>query len=130
MTKVLYLYGGWPGHYPYDVAQWARGIMDDLGFDVEETQDPYRLQADLSGYDLHRRPPLVAGRRGDARRLHEAVGRGPRVLRVGRPPPQGPPGPVGRADGPPGPEVGGAPAGPRGGLSPWRARIASPGAPA
>ena len=52
MTKVLYLYGGWPGHYPYDVAKWARGIMDELGFDVEETQDPHRLEEDLAVYDL------------------------------------------------------------------------------
>jgi type 1 glutamine amidotransferase len=52
MTKVLYLYGGWPGHYPYDVAKWARGIMDEVGFDVEETQDPHRLEEDLSVYDL------------------------------------------------------------------------------
>jgi type 1 glutamine amidotransferase len=52
MTRVLYLYGGWPGHLPYDVAAWANGLMGSLGFDVEETQDPYRLENDLTGYDL------------------------------------------------------------------------------
>ena len=40
MTKVLYLYGGWPGHYPYEVARWANALMSDLGFEVEETQEP------------------------------------------------------------------------------------------
>ncbi|MFE6286432.1 hypothetical protein [Streptomyces sp. NPDC057877] len=24
MTKVFYLYGGWPGHFPYAIADWAR----------------------------------------------------------------------------------------------------------
>ena len=52
MTKVLYLYGGWPGHFPYEVADWARGLMSRLGFDVEETQDPSRFEQDLTGYDL------------------------------------------------------------------------------
>lgn len=52
MTRVLYLYGGWPGHYPYEVAEWARGLMSELDFDVEETQDPYLLERDLTGYDL------------------------------------------------------------------------------
>lgn len=52
MTKVLYLYGGWPGHYPYEIAAWARGLFDELGYDVDETQDIFRLDADLTGYDL------------------------------------------------------------------------------
>jgi len=52
MTNVLYLYGGWPGHSPYDVAAWTRGITDELGFDVEESQDVFTLDRDLSGYDL------------------------------------------------------------------------------
>lgn len=53
MTKVLYLYGGWPGHFPYDVAKWAMGVMEgDLGFEVETTQDPHLLERDLIGYDL------------------------------------------------------------------------------
>lgn len=52
MTKALYLYGGWPGHFPYDVAEWANGLMSGLGFEVEQTQDPSRLEEDLTGYDL------------------------------------------------------------------------------
>lgn len=52
MTKVLYLYGGWPGHFPYEVAQWANALMADLGFDVEETQDPSVLERDLTTFDL------------------------------------------------------------------------------
>jgi len=52
MTKVLYLYGGWPGHSPYAIAGWTRGIFDELGYDVDETTDIFRLDADLTGYDL------------------------------------------------------------------------------
>lgn len=52
MTKVLYLYGGWPGHYPYEIAEWARGVFDELNYDVEETQDIFRLDGDLTVYDL------------------------------------------------------------------------------
>ncbi|HWM17638.1 MAG TPA: ThuA domain-containing protein [Microbacterium sp.] len=52
MTNVLYLYGGWPGHNPYGVATWARKIFDELGFDVEESNDVFTLDRDLSGYDL------------------------------------------------------------------------------
>ncbi len=52
MTRVLFLYGGFPGHYPYDVAAWAMPIMDDLGLDVETTQDPHTLERDLRPYDL------------------------------------------------------------------------------
>jgi hypothetical protein len=52
MTKVLYLYGGWPGHFPYEVAQWANALMADLSFDVEETQDPSILERDLTAFDL------------------------------------------------------------------------------
>ncbi len=52
MARVLYLYGGWPGHLPYDVADWAHGVMGDLGFDVDDTNDPYVLERDLTGYDL------------------------------------------------------------------------------
>jgi hypothetical protein len=52
VTKVLYLYGGWPGHCPYDVAPWALDLMDDLGFEVEETQDPAVFERDLTPYDL------------------------------------------------------------------------------
>ncbi|MGW3473592.1 ThuA domain-containing protein [Saccharopolyspora sp. NPDC000995] len=53
MTRVLYLYGGWPGHKPYEIAAaWALPLFDDLGFDVEETNDFFSLDADLTGYDL------------------------------------------------------------------------------
>ncbi|MFJ6983826.1 MULTISPECIES: ThuA domain-containing protein [unclassified Streptomyces] len=52
MTRVLHLYGGWPGHSPYEVAAWTRGLLDELGCDVEETQDVFRLDGDLTGYDL------------------------------------------------------------------------------
>lgn len=52
MTSVLYLYGGWPGHYPYQIADWTRGLFDELGYDVEETQDIFTLDRDLTGYDL------------------------------------------------------------------------------
>src|ERR1700739_3772806 len=52
VTKALYLYGGWPGHRPYDVAPWALDLMDGLGFEVEETQDPAVFERDLTPYDL------------------------------------------------------------------------------
>jgi uncharacterized protein len=52
MTRALYLYGGWPGHLPYEVAKWATPMMRDLGFDVVETNDPHRLEEDLTVYDL------------------------------------------------------------------------------
>jgi hypothetical protein len=52
MTRVLYLYGGWPGHKPYEVADWARKLFGSLGFDVTETNDIFALDADLTGYDL------------------------------------------------------------------------------
>jgi type 1 glutamine amidotransferase len=52
MTNVLYLSGGWSGHQPYRVADWACGVMDDLGFRVETIHDPYRLEDDLTAYDL------------------------------------------------------------------------------
>lgn len=52
MTKVLYLYGGWPGHLPYDIAEWTRDLLAELGYDVEETQDIFSLDQDLTGYDL------------------------------------------------------------------------------
>jgi type 1 glutamine amidotransferase len=52
MSKALFLYGGWPGHRPYEVARWARGLLDELGFDVDEITDPHRLEDDLTAYDL------------------------------------------------------------------------------
>ena len=52
MTRVLYLYGGWPGHRPGEVAVWAREQFAALGFEAVQTQDPRRLEEDLTGYDL------------------------------------------------------------------------------
>ncbi|SFO14391.1 hypothetical protein SAMN04487980_10804, partial [Streptomyces sp. cf124] len=53
MTRVLYLYGGWPGHKPYQVAEeWALPIFKNLGYEVDETNDIFCLDADLTGYDL------------------------------------------------------------------------------
>jgi type 1 glutamine amidotransferase len=53
LTKVLYLYGGWPGHSPYGIASWTRGVLDELEInDVHETNDIFRLDADLTSYDL------------------------------------------------------------------------------
>ena len=52
MPKILYLYGGWPGHAPYEVAEWAIDQMNQLDFDVEATVDPFQLERDLTAYDL------------------------------------------------------------------------------
>lgn len=81
MTRVLFLYGGWPGHHPLEVAEWAGGVMQELGFEVDAIQDPHRLEEDLRPYDL-----IVVGwtqamttedltERAE-RRLHEAVSAG------------------------------------------------------
>jgi type 1 glutamine amidotransferase len=78
MTRVLYLYGGWPGHRPYEVAEWAHGLMSDLDFDVEDITDPHLLDQDLRPYDLiviGWTQALTTEDLTDAaeRRLHEAV---------------------------------------------------------
>jgi type 1 glutamine amidotransferase len=52
MTSAFFLYGGFPGHYPYEIAEWADAIMGDLGYEVTHSNDPHRLDADLTGYDL------------------------------------------------------------------------------
>ena len=52
MKKALYLFGGWPGHQPYEVAAWTRPILKELGLVVEETNDIFSLDQDLSRYDL------------------------------------------------------------------------------
>ena len=53
MPDALFLYGGWPGHRPYEVAEWATSLMEsDLGFSVDGTTDPFRLEGDLTGYDV------------------------------------------------------------------------------
>ncbi len=50
MTRALYLYGGWPGHYPYEIAAWARELFKELDFDVEESTDIFTLDRDLKAY--------------------------------------------------------------------------------
>ena len=53
MANALFLYGGWPGHRPYEVAEWAVSLMeDDLGLAVTATTDPFRFEDDLTVYDL------------------------------------------------------------------------------
>jgi uncharacterized protein len=52
MTDVLYLYGGWPGHRPYNIAEWTRDLVHELGFNLEESQDIFTLDRDLTAYDL------------------------------------------------------------------------------
>ena len=48
MTNVLYLYGGWPGHSPYDVADWTRELVAGLGFHIVESQDVFTLDRDVT----------------------------------------------------------------------------------
>ncbi|WP_053351541.1 ThuA domain-containing protein [Leucobacter musarum] len=50
--RALYLYGGWPGHNPYGVAEWARNLLEELGFEVVESNDIFALDQDLTGFDL------------------------------------------------------------------------------
>ncbi|GAA1982619.1 ThuA domain-containing protein [Nocardiopsis rhodophaea] len=52
MPRALFLYGGWPGHRPYEVAEWAHAQLDDLGIQVDPINDPYLLEDDLTCYDL------------------------------------------------------------------------------
>ncbi len=52
MKRVLYLYGGWPGHTPYEVAEWAVSLFRELKFEVEESTDIFTLDRDLMAYDL------------------------------------------------------------------------------
>ena len=52
MMRALLLYGGWPGHFPYDIAEWADGILGELGFEVTHIHDPDRLAEDLTIYDV------------------------------------------------------------------------------
>jgi type 1 glutamine amidotransferase len=52
MTNVLHLYGGWPGHRPYDIAEWTRDLVGELGYDIEESHDIFTLDRDLTAYDL------------------------------------------------------------------------------
>ena len=50
--RALYLWGGWPGHSPQAVAEWARPIFRELDLNVDESNDIFTLDRDLSGYDL------------------------------------------------------------------------------
>lgn len=52
MTKVLSLFGGWPGHRPYEIGAWTDELLDELGFEVDRSSDIFALDADLSSYDL------------------------------------------------------------------------------
>lgn len=52
MAKVLYLYGGWPGHYPYEVAAWMLNLLKELDYVIEESTDIFTLDRDLTSYDL------------------------------------------------------------------------------
>lgn len=50
MSRVLYLYGGWPGHSPQEIARWTRVVFQELRFEVEESNDIFTLDRDLTGY--------------------------------------------------------------------------------
>jgi type 1 glutamine amidotransferase len=54
MAKVLYLYGGWPGHTPYAISDWTRELLGELDVtDIEESTDIFRLDSDdLGCFDL------------------------------------------------------------------------------
>ena len=53
MTKVLSLFGGWPGHQPHNISSWADGLLEELGYDdVTRTGDIFALDGDLTSYDL------------------------------------------------------------------------------
>ncbi len=81
MTRALFLFGGFQGHSPDAFAEWARPLLSELGFEVDEITDPNRLEADLTVYDL-----IVMGWTSSSthdsltplaeRRLAEAIGGG------------------------------------------------------
>ena len=52
MTNVLSLFGGWPGHRPYEIAAWTRQLLNELEFDVIESNDFFSLDTDLTEFDL------------------------------------------------------------------------------
>ena len=53
MTRVLSLFGDWPGHQPQDISAWTDDLLDELGFeDVTRTGDIFALDDDLTRYDL------------------------------------------------------------------------------
>lgn len=50
--RAFFLYGGWPGHEPYGAGEFGVELLRELRFEVDATMDPYRLEGDLTGYDL------------------------------------------------------------------------------
>lgn len=52
MTKVLSLFGGWPGHRPYEIAAWTQELLSELDYDVVPSSDIFVLDGDLTSYDL------------------------------------------------------------------------------
>ena len=50
--RAFFLYGGWPGHEPYGAGAFGSELLGELGFEVDATMDTYRLEEDLSPYDL------------------------------------------------------------------------------
>jgi type 1 glutamine amidotransferase len=52
VTKVLSLFGGWPGHRPQEIAAWTSDLLAELGFEEDRTSDVFALDADLTAYDL------------------------------------------------------------------------------
>jgi type 1 glutamine amidotransferase len=51
-ARVLSLFGGWPGHRPYEIRDWTRHLLDEIGCDVVDSSDVFALDADLTGFDL------------------------------------------------------------------------------
>lgn len=52
MTRALFLHGGFQGHSPNEFAEWARPLLADLDFEVDEITDPNELERDLTVYDV------------------------------------------------------------------------------
>lgn len=50
--RAFLLFGGWPGHSPYDAGEFGRELLEQIGFAVDSTMDTYRLADDLTDYDL------------------------------------------------------------------------------
>jgi type 1 glutamine amidotransferase len=50
--RAFFLYGGWPGHEPYGAGEFGVELLQELGFEVDSTMDPYRLEDDLTQFDL------------------------------------------------------------------------------
>ena len=52
MATVLSLFGGWPGHKPYEIGAWTKALLHELGHTVVESSDIFVLDGDLSKFDL------------------------------------------------------------------------------